>query len=82
MRISQRRPVLYENSIAGQKKFQPLKDWDDASIFVMNQDTGGAIKGPARADLFCGNGAYAEFAAGHKNVHGKLFFLVLDPDQG
>jgi membrane-bound lytic murein transglycosylase A len=57
----------------------PLKTWENAAFFVLNQDTGGAIKGPARADLFCGNGAYAEFTAGHMNTYGKLFFLVLKP---
>ncbi|MBU8849964.1 MAG: murein transglycosylase A [Desulfobacterales bacterium] len=56
-----------------------LKDWEKASFFVLNQDTGGAIKGPARADLFCGNDDYAEFTAGHMNKYGKLFFLVLKP---
>ncbi|MBU8911788.1 MAG: murein transglycosylase A [Desulfobacterales bacterium] len=56
-----------------------LKDWKKASFFVLNQDTGGAIKGPARADLFCGNDDYAEFTAGHMNKYGKLFFLVLKP---
>jgi peptidoglycan lytic transglycosylase A len=56
-----------------------LKKWKNASFFVLNQDTGGAIKGPARADLFCGNGNYAEFTAGHMNKYGRLFFLVLKP---
>ena len=37
-----------------------LKQWKNSSLFVLNQDTGGAIKGTARADLFCGNGEYAE----------------------
>ena len=55
----------------------PLKTWEKACFFVMNQDTGGAIKGPARADLFCGNGNYARFTAGHMNTYGTLFFLVL-----
>ncbi len=59
-----------------------LKEWEPASFFVLNQDTGGAIKGPARADLFCGNGDYAEFTAGHMNKYGKLFFLVLKPGKG
>lgn len=58
----------------------PLKEWGNASFFVLNQDTGGAIKGPARADLFCGNGNYADFTAGHMNTYGKLFFLVLKPE--
>ena len=65
------------------KKNSPtLKAWEKASFFVLNQDTGGAIKGPARADLFCGNGDYAEFTAGHMNKYGKLFFLVLKPTRG
>jgi membrane-bound lytic murein transglycosylase A len=53
------------------------QDWKQKSFFVMNQDTGGAIKGPARADLFCGNGNYAEFTAGHMQHYGHVFFLVL-----
>jgi membrane-bound lytic murein transglycosylase A len=53
--------------------------WDKVSIFVLNQDTGGAIRGPARGDLFCGNGDYAEFTAGHMNTYGQLYFLVLKP---
>ena len=51
--------------------------WDKVSFFVLNQDTGGAIRGPGRADLFCGNGDYAEFTAGHMNTYGQLYFLVL-----
>ncbi len=47
------------------------------SGFVLNQDTGGAIKGAGRADFFCGNGAYAEFVAGHMKQSGRLYFLVL-----
>jgi membrane-bound lytic murein transglycosylase A len=43
----------------------------------MNQDTGGAIRGPGRADLFCGSDAYARFAAGHMNVRGRMYFLVM-----
>ncbi len=58
---------------------EPLEQWDKVSLFVLNQDTGGAIRGPARADLFCGNGKYAEFTAGHMNTHGQLYFLVLKP---
>jgi peptidoglycan lytic transglycosylase A len=58
---------------------EPLAQWQKSALFVLNQDTGGAIKGPGRADLFCGNGAYAEFTAGHMNVRGQLYFLVLAP---
>ncbi len=55
------------------------KDWPRVSLFVMNQDTGGAIKGAGRVDVFCGNGEWAEFTAGHLNVRGSLYFLVLKP---
>jgi membrane-bound lytic murein transglycosylase A len=48
---------------------------------VLNQDTGGAIRGPGRADLFWGNGPYAEIAAGHLAHTGKLYFLILKPDK-
>jgi membrane-bound lytic murein transglycosylase len=34
-----------------------IDSWADCSRFVLNQDTGGAIRGPGRADLFWGNGA-------------------------
>ncbi|MCP4717899.1 MAG: murein transglycosylase [Desulfobacteraceae bacterium] len=58
---------------------EPLDQWEKVSLFVLNQDTGGAIRGPGRADLFCGNGSYAEFTAGHMNTRGQLYFLVLKP---
>ncbi|MCK5205624.1 MAG: murein transglycosylase A, partial [Desulfobacterales bacterium] len=39
-----------------------IDSWTDCRRFVLNQDTGGAIRGPGRADLFWGNGPYAEIA--------------------
>ena len=60
----------------------PLKEWKEASFFVMNQDTGGAIKGPGRADIFFGNDLYARYAAGHMNSRGSLYFIVLNPESG
>ena len=57
-----------------------IDTWTDFSRFVLNQDTGGAIRGPGRADLFWGNGPYAEIAAGHLAHTGKLYFLILKPD--
>ena len=54
-----------------------ISKWIDFSRFVLNQDTGGAIKGPGRADLFWGDGPYAEIAAGHMQHPGELYFLVL-----
>jgi membrane-bound lytic murein transglycosylase A len=54
-----------------------ITGWEDCTRFMLNQDTGGAIKGPGRADIFWGNGPYAEVAAGHLKHDGELFFLVL-----
>ena len=56
-----------------------IQSWQPFARFALNQDTGGAIRGPGRADLFWGNGSYAETAAGHMKHVGKLYFLVLKP---
>jgi membrane-bound lytic murein transglycosylase A len=45
------------------------------SIFVA-QDTGGAIRGPARADIFFGFGARAEALAGELKSTGQLYVLL------
>jgi len=57
-----------------------IRKWTVLSRFVLNQDTGGAIRGPGRADIFWGNGPYAEIAAGHMQEFGSLYFLILKPD--
>ncbi|MFV9646813.1 MAG: 3D domain-containing protein, partial [Desulfobacterales bacterium] len=54
--------------------------WKDYTRFVLNQDTGGAIRGPGRGDIFFGNGKYAEIAAGHMQHPGALYFLILKTD--
>ncbi|MBF0225182.1 MAG: MltA domain-containing protein [Desulfobacterales bacterium] len=53
-----------------------ITEWTDFGRIVLNQDTGGAIKGPGRVDFFWGNGEYSEIAAGHMKHIGKLYFLV------
>ncbi|MGD9134123.1 MAG: MltA domain-containing protein [Desulfobacterales bacterium] len=58
-----------------------IDSWTDCNRFVLNQDTGGAIRGPGRADLFWGNGPYAEIAAGHMAHRGRLYFLILKADR-
>lgn len=57
-----------------------IESWTNLSRFFMNQDTGGAIRGPSRADIFWGNGDYATIAAGHMKQEGSLYFLVLKPE--
>lgn len=44
--------------------------------FVLNQDTGGAIRGAGRVDFFWGRGAAAGEKAGLMKQPGRLFFLL------
>jgi len=67
--IVTRRPVLDD---AGR-----LSGWRPFSRFVLNQDTGGAIRGLQRADLYFGTGDRAGAAAGYMNSMGKLYFPLL-----
>ena len=53
-----------------------IKEWKPFTRFVLNQDTGGAIKGPGRVDLFWGQGTEAELSAGYMQQEGKLYFLL------
>jgi membrane-bound lytic murein transglycosylase A len=54
-----------------------LVAWQPVSRFVLNQDTGGAIRGLQRADLYFGTGDEAGAQAGYMNRPGKLYFLSL-----
>ena len=54
-----------------------IQSWETFGRFVLNQDTGEAIRGPGRADLFWGSGPYAETSAGHMKHQGTLYFLLL-----
>ncbi|AFY73219.1 membrane-bound lytic murein transglycosylase [Synechococcus sp. PCC 7502] len=45
--------------------------------FVLDQDTGGAIKGAGRVDIFMGTGQIAKDRAGLLNNDGELYYLVL-----
>ncbi|MDP3284637.1 MAG: MltA domain-containing protein [Desulfobacterales bacterium] len=58
-----------------------ITGWIKNNRFVLNQDTGGAIRGSGKADIFWGNGKYAEIAAGNMKHTGSLYFLILKPDQ-
>ena len=51
--------------------------------FVCNQDTGSAIKGPYRLDLYCGEGDEAGHLAGRLKAPGSLYlFLLRDAVRG
>jgi membrane-bound lytic murein transglycosylase A len=44
--------------------------------FVLNHDTGAAMKGSSRIDFFCGTGEKAGLAAGEMRDEGKIYFLL------
>jgi len=54
-----------------------LMGWRPFVRFVLNQDTGGAIRGFQRADLYMGSGDDAGAHAGYMNSPGKIYFLML-----
>ena len=53
-----------------------IRDWKPFSGFALNQDTGGAIRGPSRIDLFFGHGEKSEWVAGHMKQPGTFYFLI------
>ena len=59
-----------------------LMVWRPFVRFVLTQDTGGAILGFQRADLYMGSGDDAGAHAGYMNSPGKIYFLMLKhPDR-
>lgn len=79
-------PLLPERAVAVDPAYIPLglPVWLDTMLpdqekpyrqLVFAQDTGGAIKGPVRADLFFGYGPSAELYAGRMRSPGKLYVL-------
>jgi membrane-bound lytic murein transglycosylase A len=65
--ISTERPVAAQNGTV---------EWRPLSRFMLNQDTGGAIRGAGRVDVFWGRGPDAALAAGMMKQKGRLLFLV------
>jgi peptidoglycan lytic transglycosylase A len=69
-------------SLAVDREFVPLgvpiylDAGDDLRRMVIAQDTGGAIRGPVRGDLFWGAGAEAEARAGTMKARGGYFLLL------
>ena len=59
-----------------------LTGWQPIRRFVLNQDTGGAIRGWQRADIYFGADNEAAGLAGYMNRQGRMFFLVLKKDGG
>ena len=57
-----------------------LAGWRPIARFALNQDTGGAIRGLRRADIYFGTGDKPSGLAGYMNRPGKMFFLILRND--
>lgn len=86
-------PVLARRSIATDKRLMPpgaiallqtqLPDrsltQQSVSRYVLDQDTGSAIIGPGRVDIFMGSGDQAAAEAGLVNATGNLYYLLLKP---
>lgn len=85
-------PLTHERSIAVDPRFTPL----GAPVFIatthplsirplnrlmLAQDTGGAIKGPVRADLFWGFGSDAGTVAGKMRQQGRMWVLLPNAEQ-
>jgi membrane-bound lytic murein transglycosylase A len=49
--------------------------------FMLDQDTGGAIRTAGRADLYLGVGPDAEARAGRVMTEGQMYYLFLDEDR-
>jgi len=49
--------------------------------FMLDQDTGGAIRAPGRADIYFGIGQGAEARAGRQAHEGRLYYLFLKPER-
>jgi peptidoglycan lytic transglycosylase A len=81
-------PLTAERSLAVDRGFIPLGTpiWidvrqrfaphDTMRRLVVAQDTGGAIKGPVRGDLFWGHGKEAADGAGAMNARGRYYLLL------
>ena len=73
--LSTKKPVVNQHG--------EITGWTELNRFVFPQDSGAAIKGTGRVDLFWGHGDLAELAAGHMKEDGELYFLVKKrPDSG
>ena len=82
-------PLTPGRSLAIDRKFLPLGApmWLDTTApepegerqlrrLMVAQDTGGAIRGPVRGDVFWGAGPRAAHLAGHMKSPGRLFILL------
>jgi len=53
-----------------------ITTWKNLQRFMVVQDTGSAIRGPGRVDVFLGSGPEAGVAAGEMKEYGNLYFFL------
>ncbi|TKB06643.1 murein transglycosylase A [Desulforhopalus sp. IMCC35007] len=66
--LKSEKPIVGEN--------QKIISWQPLQRLVFPQDSGSAIQGTGRVDIFWGAGDYAEAAANNMRHQGTLYFLV------
>lgn len=74
--IESKRPVEDGNYNFEEEDFTKIP-FQPFSRFFLDQDTGGAIDGKGRADLYFGKSKYAYYSATYQQQTGKLRFLLL-----
>ena len=70
--LTSRQPVFADGVMTG---------WQRLQRFVSVQDTGSALVGPGRVDLFWGSGEHAGRAAGRMKEDGELYLLLPREEQ-
>ncbi len=68
-----RAALAYAVTTLPQGLVQPLP----FSSFLLDQDTGGAIRSAGRCDIYYGSGPDAELRAGHTQNEGRLYYIFL-----
>lgn len=75
--IYKRKGILaFVRTLRPERDAQGVPKMKSYSRFYLDQDTGSAIKGEARADLYFGYGSQAELSANTMNEKGEIFFLI------
>lgn len=69
--------LLFVRSRVPQIEQGEHRGWAPLQRFVTVQDSGSAIQGPLRLDLFCGTGQNAGRMAGEMKENGELYVLLL-----
>lgn len=66
----------YERPMFDSIDAEAPKYFSKSARFVLDQDTGGAIRGPHRVDLFWGRGAEAAQVSGVMRNPGRLYYIL------